>query len=478
MDLPASTLRRSARLSDRNVHPHAAGPGGAPAEGAVTLREKIEQEIHERGPIPFSRYMELCLYDPELGYYSRDVERFGKAGDFYTSSDVHAVFGRLLARQFEEIWRVLGSPERIEVLELGPGRGLFARDVLDWSEKKFPEFFQALHYSLVERSALLRKRLRSTLSRHFESSKASLLQRLKPPGCPGLIGTAKAVPSHDDPTVQIRLSERSGKGTNLVLPQRMGEGTTPAVPQRTREGTTLVVPQGSDLQRALAPDAPIIIFANEFFDALPVEVFSPQGELRIAIRDGRLFETWAPASSEELEFLERFSVHPENGERVDVPVRTQSYMSEIAAAVKHGIFIVIDYGYTREEQLAGRHRGTVTAFRQHSVSANPYEAPGEQDITAHVNFTALAAAAVQNGMQVQALLTQSQFLMGIGEQNQFADAFEDCRLAQERAKVALQLKHLVTPAGMGESFHALVASKGIDADRSSTLLGLNFSKKC
>ena len=451
----------------------------------MTLREKIEQEIHERGPIPFSRYMELCLYDPELGYYSRDVERFGKAGDFYTSSDVHAVFGRLLARQFEEIWRVLGSPERIEVLELGPGRGLFARDVLDWSEKKFPEFFQALHYSLVERSAALRERLQTTLSRHFESGKASLLQRLKPPGCPGLIGTAKAVPSHDDPTVQMRLSERSGKGTTSILPQRIGEGTTPAVPQPIREGTTLEacpersrrVPQGSDLQRALAPDAPIIIFANEFFDALPVEVFSPQGELRIAIRDGRLFETWAPASSEELEFLDRFSVHPENGERVEVPLWAQSCMSEIAAAVKHGIIIIIDYGYSREEQLAGRHRGTLMAFRQHSATANPYEAPGEQDITAHVNFTALAEAAEQNGMQVQPLLTQSQFLMGIGEQNQFGDAFEDCRLPQERAKVALQLKHLVTPAGMGESFHVLVVSKGIDADRASTLMGLNFSKK-
>src|SRR6266550_2705051 len=485
MDLPASTLRRSARLSDRNVHPHAAGPGGAPAEGAVTLREKIEQEIHERGPILFSRYMELCLYDPELGYYSRDVERFGKAGDFYTSSDVHAVFGRLLARQFEEIWRVLGSPERIEVLELGPGRGLFARDVLDWSEKKFPEFFRALQYSLVERSAALGERLQTTLSRHFESGKASLLQRLKPPGCPGLIGTAKAVPSHDDPTVQMRLSERSGKGTTSILPQRIGEGTTPAVPQPIREGTTLEacpersrrVPQGSDLQRALAPDAPIIIFANEFFDALPVEVFSPQGELRIAIRDGRLFETWASASSEELEFLDRFSVHPENGERVEVPLWAQSCMSEIAAAVKHGIIIIIDYGYSREEQLARRHRVTLMAFRQHSATANPYEAPGEQDITAHVNFTALAAAAERNGMQVQPLLTQSQFLMGIGEQNQFGDAFEDCRLPQERAKVALQLKHLVTPAGMGESFHVLVVSKEIDPDRASTLMGLNFSKK-
>jgi SAM-dependent MidA family methyltransferase len=97
------------------------------------LRQKIEQEIHECGPIPFSRYMELCLYDPELGYYSRNAEQFGKAGDFYTSSDVHKVFGRLLARQFEEMWRALDSPGRIELIELGPGRGLFAQDVLDWS---------------------------------------------------------------------------------------------------------------------------------------------------------------------------------------------------------------------------------------------------------------------------------------------------------------------------------------------------------
>ena len=63
------------------------------------LREKIEQEIRQRGPIPFSRYMELCLYDPEFGYYSRGAAQFGKAGDFYTSSDVHAVFGRLMARR-------------------------------------------------------------------------------------------------------------------------------------------------------------------------------------------------------------------------------------------------------------------------------------------------------------------------------------------------------------------------------------------
>jgi SAM-dependent MidA family methyltransferase len=93
-----------------------------------------------------------------------------------------------------------------------------------------------------------------------------------------------------------------------------------------------------------------------------------------------------------------------------------------------------------------------------------------------VNFTALAAVAERRGFRVQKLTTQSQFLMGVGEANEFADAFEECRLPQERAKVALQLKHLVTPAGMGESFHVLVASKGVESEKVSALAGLNFGR--
>ena len=108
------------------------------------------------------------------------------------------------------------------------------------------------------------------------------------------------------------------------------------------------------------------------------------------------------------------------------------------------------------------------------MSGSPYEAPGEQDITAHVNFTALQAAARESGLEPLALLTQAQFLMGIGEANQFADAFEETRLPQERAKVALQLKHLVTPAGMGESFQVLVMSKGMNEERARQLSGLKF----
>ena len=116
-------------------------------------------------------------------------------------------------------------------------------------------------------------------------------------------------------------------------------------------------------------------------------------------------------------------------------------------------------------------------YRQHSASANPYEAPGEQDITTHINFTSLQSVAEQNGMRVEKLLTQSHFLMGIGEANEFGDAFEECKLPQEKAKVALQLKHLVTPAGMGETFHVLVASKGVSAEQINGLSGLKFGRQ-
>lgn len=377
----------------------------------MTAREVIEQEIRCRGPIPFSRYMELCLYHPEVGYYARRKEQFGKAGDFYTASDVHAVFGRLLARQFEEMWRVLGSPQRLDIVELGPGRGLFARDVLDWSRKKFSEFYSALHYVLIEASPVLRGALAERLKEYIDVGNISIKAGLESSGAACCVST-------DD----------------------------------------------------------VIIFANEFFDALPVEVLSGRGSLRVGVQDGRLTETFAPASAQELEFLDRYSVHPPPGERVEASLAAVEWMRRLAAAVPRSIVVLIDYGYTREEQLAGRHLGTIMAYRQHTASTDPYEAPGEQDITAHVNFTALRAAGEAEGLETLGLLTQSQFLMGIGEPNQFADAFEDCVLPQERAKVALQLKHLVTPAGMGETFQVLLMSKGVPKEKTAHLSGLRFSR--
>jgi SAM-dependent MidA family methyltransferase len=373
------------------------------------LRKRIADEIRRDGPIPFSRYMEMCLYEPDLGYYSRSREQFGKAGDFYTSSDVHAVFGRLLARQFEEMWRAVGSPERIDVIELGPGRGLFARDVLDWSAKQFPEFSRALHYAPVEESAHLRDRLQERLAEHVAAERARVFYSLE------------------------------------AAASTAGES--------------------------------IIVFGNEFFDALPVEVVDYRGGLRIGIENGRFVETFVPPTAAEIELLDRYGVHPEEGERVEATLVSLEWMERIAEIFrgKRGFFVAIDYGYTREEQLAGRHRDTIMSYRQHAASTSPYEAPGEQDITTHVNFTALRARGVERGLDPMALLTQSQFLIGIGEETQFADAFQDCKLPQERAKVALQLKHLISPTGMGETFQVLLMSVGVAKEKAAALSGLKLT---
>ncbi len=376
----------------------------------MTVREYIENEIRARGPIPFSRFMELCLYG-DGGYYTSPREKFGKQGDFYTSSDVHAVFGRLLARQFEEMWRVLGESKQIMVVELGPGRGLFAQDVLAWSQKMFPTFYNAVHYTLMEGSAGLRGRLAELFSPEIGSGKVRVAATLD----------------------------------EIVL------------------------------------DSPFIFFGNEFFDALPVEVLDHRGEVRVALNESRFTETFVPPSAVMLDYVDRFAVHPEEAERVDAPLTAQEYMKRIATLAadskQPGYFVFIDYGYTRDEQLAGRHRGTVRSFRKHTLSDSVYDVPGEQDITVDVNFTALAAAAREFGIEPLALVTQSQFLVGIGEDTQFADAFQECRLPQEHTKRALQLKHLITPEGMGEAFHVLVTSSRQENEKAAQLSGLRFVRE-
>ncbi len=375
------------------------------------LRDRIVEVIRREGPIPFSRYMRMCLYETGLGYYARPREQFGKAGDFYTSSDVHAVFGRLLCRQFEEMWRVAGSPKQLDLVELGPGRGLLALDVLDWAEKKFPEFAAALHYRLVETSEWLRDKLQERLAKYIASGHA---------------------------TVHALIGEVEPKLGHVV-----------------------------------------IAFGNEFFDALPVDIMTAQGEVRVdADESGKFVERIVPARQELLDYIDKYSVRPEDGGRVEVNLAAMDFIRRIATLFedRRGFCVFVDYGYTREEQQAGRHLDTLMTYRQHQAGGDPYEAPGDQDITTHVNFTALQSAAHECHLDPLALVKQSQFLIGIGEPNEFADAFEDNMLPQERAKVALQLKHLVTPVGIGEVFDVLVLGRGVPHDTARALHGLKFAR--
>ena len=165
------------------------------------------------------------------------------------------------------------------------------------------------------------------------------------------------------------------------------------------------------------------------------------------------------------------------GERVEVCPAALKWMRQIAGGLagRRGIAMFIDYGYTREQQLTGRHRDTLMTYRRHQAHASAYDAPGEQDITAHVNWTALQAAAAQQGLQSLGLVTQTQFLIGIGESTQFADAFRDKSHPQEQAKVALQLRHLISPEGMGEAFQALILSSSVAKEKAAQLSGLKLT---
>jgi len=366
----------------------------------LSLREQIEQEIRERGPIPFSRYMELCLYDPVAGYYSRNAEQFGKAGDFYTASDIHAVFGRLLARHFDQMWRVLGSPPEIELLELGPGRGLFARDVLDWSRKKVPDFFAALHYTPQESSPALRAKLRDRLRDHIDSGKATVPEGPVPDGRPSPI-------------------------------------------LRTRPSTT-----------------PLIIFANEFFDAQPVEIVSSEGKLHLALENDRLREVWLRPAAEELKFLDSYGVRPEPGERIEVPLIAQAWITHIAQAISKGFLVIIDYGYTRAEQLSGRHRGTLTAYRHHLASSDPYQSPGEQDLTTTVDWTQIKEAGRCAGLRAIRFERLDQFLASEGLLWHFGEMFTQTRDEVESLRLSTGMRELIRPDGLAASFQVLVQEKG------------------
>ncbi len=372
------------------------------------LRDYIVEVIRREGTIPFSRYMRLCLYGEKgspPGFYTRREEQFGKSGDFYTASDVHAVYGRLLARQFVQMWETIEKPSKLSVVEFGPGRGLFAQDVLAWVDRKFPAFANALRYVMVETSSSLRARLK---------------ERFKADARVRICGT-------------------------------MEEGFEDA---------------GEN----------VIVFGNEFFDAFPTEVLDYRGELRIAYEQDHFTERFIPPTKLVSNFVARYAVKPERHERVDAPLEAQAAMEQIASAMTHrrGYCVFVDYGYVQAEMFAGRHLGTVTSFRKHTVSDSAYEWPGEQDITVHVNFTALADAARQLELEPLAWVTQAQFLMGIGEESQFTEAFEDCTLPQEHAKRALQLKHLITPEGMGESFHVLVLASNLEKEKAARLDGLKF----
>lgn len=221
-------------------------------------------------------------------------------------------------------------------------------------------------------------------------------------------------------------------------------------------------------------------FSNELVDAFPVHVVTRvEGRLReiyVTEQDGQLREESGPLSDPAVAaYVARYAHELEDGHRMEANLHAQAWIEAVAAKLRQGFVMTVDYG-DRAERLytPDRPRGTLLAYRKHNANEDYFSLPGETDLTAHVNFTALIDAGKKAGLEYAGITTQEKFLLALGEGNQLADLYDDGQSEAEKLDARLKLKRLISPEGMGNIFKVLVQQNGIPEAR---LTGLKLSRE-
>jgi len=364
-------------------------------------------------------FMDLALYDPAHGYYARAARRSGRAGDFFSSVDVGPLFGELLEIQLAEMASLLrgesrlpDSESRFDLVEAGAGSGRLAADILGVAKRRDRAFYESIRLHLVEASAAARAAQRETLGEVGERLAAS--SDALPPSFEGALIANElldAVPTHQ---VVMR-----NAGLREVYVEAVGGRQSPA-PAGTRQ---------SALQLVEGP----------------------------------------PSTPELQAYLDRLGVTLEPGWRAEINLRAIEWVRDAARRLARGFMILIDYGHDAAELYSPSHSlGTLTSYSAHraagaesSPGAAWLQRPGEQDITAHVDFTSVRAAAEAEGMTTIGFLDQTYFLLGLLPHHGNPDS----------AVVSPQLKTLIMPGGLGSTQKVLLLGKGVG---SPALAGLSF----
>ncbi len=378
-------------------------PSPMPGEPGPSLAAILATRIRESGPIPFAEFMRECLYHPDFGYYSRLSS--GRFGDYYTSVDVHPIFGCLLARQFAEMWELLGAPRPFRIVEAGAGVGRLAGHVLDFAARELPAFYLAFEYVAVERSAARRAEHAGRLAVHAAA---------------GRFFSAAEVPPE--------------------------------------------IPSGC-------------IFSNELLDAFPTHrVVIERGRMKeifVGIDGPHFVEVLRDPSTPEIEkyFREQIIALEERHE-AEACLQACAWIERAGRSLGRGFVLTIDYGHEAKALYDERHnRGTLLAYRDHGLTENVFDAPGMQDLTSHVNFTAVDLWGRRAGLERTGLVTQSQFLVALGRANEFGDLYDPGQTEVEKLRARLSLKNLIHPEGLGEKFQVMIQHKGIENPRLTGLMG-------
>lgn len=370
----------------------------ADAAATTKLAEIILKRIRSRGDITFASFMESALYEPDLGYYTSPGRKVGAEGDFYTSMNVHSAFGRLISREIGRFWELLDYPASFTVAEAGAGGGQLAQDILDALADENPKLYDALTYRLIEKEPSLQQAQGARLARHEE-----------------------------------RLAWSS--------PDDLAKG------EETFTGC---------------------IISNELFDAMPVHLveMTEEGlkEVFVSADAGGFRERLLPPSTPELAaYLRKFEVRLLPGQRAEINLAAPAWIASAAKVLERGFVLTVDYGYLTEELYTPQRRnGTLLCYHKHSTNENPYQLVGEQDITTHINFSALIEAGNEKGLQKVWYGEQYRFLLGVGLLEELMKLEAQAKDEQESLKHRLAIKKLMLPeGGMGDTFKVLIQAKGV-----------------
>ncbi len=375
------------------------------------LSEIIRREVAQSGILPFARFMELALYCPVHGYYEIKKDNPGRHGDFYTSVGVGELFGQLLAFQFDEWLETLNpQPSTLNLVEAGAHDGQLAGDILTWLQLNRPELFDRVEYRVIEPSPRRQEWQKKTLEQYS---------------------------SH----VRWFTNFHSIAANN-------SQSSTPT----NREHATKVGVHNPQLNG--------VVFSNELLDAMPVHRFGWDAQNKkwfewgVAV-DGEKF-AWAKIqpSAFSLQPSALESVLPD-GYTIETCPAAEDWWREAANVLGHGKLLTIDYGFTADELFSpGRTRGTLRAYFRHHAGDDLLANVGEQDLTAHVNFSAIQAAGESAGLRTEMFSTQSQFLTRILEK-----ASKDNSLGGWTSAQARQFQTLTHPEHLGRAFRVLVQSR-------------------
>lgn len=362
----------------------------------MTIISRIYKEIenHPERAIPFVRFMELALYDPEGGYYPSERPKIGKEGDFYTSASVHPVFAETLADVAVEMWKA-GSWSHLVLIEIGGGTGSLSQGILQRVKEAAPSLFAAVSVIIIEASPYHRQRQKEALAK-------------------------------------------------WEIPVKSYESLEAAAKAERVQG---------------------VIISNEWLDAFPVHRAEKTAEgwreIWVEKSGEGLTECWREPSAELARYLKAIDQGLPRGMRVEANLEIEKTYAQLTSLLADGYMITIDYGDLAEDLYhPSRKRGTLMCYYRHQADDNPYIRVGEQDMTAHVNFSELIRAGEETGFAKLAYLRQDRFLMNSGLLEKAVDHNDRDPFTSEAMKRNRAIQQLIYSGGLGGLFRVLVQAKG------------------